>query len=220
MLNNVISKVHLMVKDAQQILPAEFAKVIEGVYGEIVELNNFINKQLVAVESNTDLDDTANKRARRMVFEDAGKKLEVLKNKRNYSSKREALEAKLPNEHVKEDAVLKFLREKEIRDRFKGMTERQILTHFGESLFDGSKPLIIDAILNAPTGFEILAEENLEKLRAVRKRKMRPEIAAEIELFRKLNDSIFQIFSLVNEELDTLRKKELPAALIKKIHKK
>jgi hypothetical protein len=209
-----------MLEDAQQNLPAEFAVVIESVYGEIVNLNNFLNKKLGAIEIDKDLNETAKNSARRMVYEEAGKKLEVLKDKRNYSSKIEALEAKLPDEPVKEDAVLKFLREKEIRDRLVGMTERQILTHFGESLFDGSKPLIIDAILNAPSGFEILAEEDLEKLRAVRKRKKRPKFAAEIELFRKLHDSILQMFSLVKKELDTLRKKELPADLIEKIHKK
>lgn len=220
MLNNVISKIRSIVEDARQHLPAEFANVIDGVYGEIVDLNNFLNKKSVAIESDKDLDDKAKSHARRMVYEDAGRKLEVLKNKRNYSSKIAALEAKLPDEPVKEDAVLKFLREKEIRDRLVGMTERQILIHFGESLFDGSKPLIIDAILNAPPGFEILAEEHLEKLRAVRKRKMHPKIAAEIDLFRKLHDSILQMFSLVKKELDTLRKKELPADIIEKTHKK
>ena len=220
MLNNIISKIRLMVKDARQNLPAEFANIIEGVYGEIVELNNFLNKKLVTIENDKDLDDTAKSHARRMVFEKTGRKLEIFKNKRDYASRLEALEAKLPDEPVKEDAVLKFLREKEIRDRLVGMTERQILTHFGESLFDGSKPLIIDAILNAPPGFEILAEEDLEKLRAVRKKKMRPEMAAEVEHLRKLNDSIFQMFSLVKKELDTLRKKELPAELVERIHKK
>lgn len=220
MLNNVILKIRLMVKDARHILPAEFADIIEGVYGEIVELNNFLNKKLGAIENDNDLDDTAKNHSRRMVFEQTGRKLEVLKNKRNYSSKLEALEAKLPDEPVQEDPVLKFLREKEIRDRLVGMTERQILTHFGESLFDGSKPLIMDAILNAPPGFEILAEEDLEKLRAVRKKKMHPEMAAELEHLRKLNDSIFQMFRRVKKELDTLRKKELPAKLINNIHKK
>jgi hypothetical protein len=216
MLNNVISKIRLMVKDARQNLPAESANVIEGVYGEIVELNNFLNKKLSTIENDKDLDDTAKNYARRKVFEKTGRKLEVLKNKRNYSSKLKALEAKLPEDPVPEDAVLKFLREKEIRDRLVGMTERQILTHFGESLFDGSKPQIIDAILNAPPGFEILAEEDLERLRAVRKKKMRPEMAVELEHLRKLNDSISQMFRRVKKELDTLRKKELPAELIEK----
>jgi hypothetical protein len=209
-----------MLEEAQKNLPTDFATVIEGVYGEIIELNGFLNKKLELIESDKGLDDTAKNQARRMVFEEAGRKLEVLKNKINLSSRLEALEAKLPDEPVQEDAVLKFLREKEIRDRLVGMTERQILTHFGESLFDGSKPMIIDAILNAPPGFEILAEEDLEKLRAARKRKRHPKIAAEIELYRKLHDSILQIFSAVKKELDTLRKKELSADLIEKIHKK
>jgi hypothetical protein len=220
MLNNVISKIRLMVKDARKNLSAESANVIEGVYGEIVELNNFLNKKLGTIENDKNLDDTAKNYARRKVFEKTGRKLEVLKNKRNYSSKLKALEAKLPEDPVPEDAVLKFLREKEIRDRLVGMTERQILTHFGESLFDGSKPQIIDAILNAPPGFEILAEEDLERLRDVRKKKMRPEMAVELEHLRKLNDSISQIFRRVKKELDTLRKKELPAELIEKSHKK
>ena len=220
MLKNVISESRLILENAQQSLPAEFANINESVYGEIVELNNFLNKKLGAIESDRDLDDTAKSHARRIVFEKTGRKLEIFKNKRDYASRLETLEAKLPDEPVQEDAVLKFLREKEIRDRLVGMTERQILTHFGESLFDGSKPLIIDAILNAPPGFEILTEEDLERLRAVRKKKMRPEVAAELEHLRELNDSIFQMFRLAKKELDTLRKKELPAELIEKIHKK
>ena len=220
MLNNVISEIRLIVEDARQSLPAEFANIIESVYGEIVELNNFLNKRLSSIDGDKDLDDTAKSQARRMVFEMAGRKLEVLKNKRNYSTKLKELEAKLPVEPEKEDAVLKFLREKEIRDRLVGMTERQILAHFGESLFDGSKPQIIDAILNAPPGFEILAEEHLERLRAATKKKMRPEIAAEIKDVQKLIDSISQIFGMVKKELDKMRKNELPADLIEKGQKK
>ena len=220
MLNNVISEIRLIVKDARQNLPVEFANIIESAYGEIVELNNFLNKKLSAIDNDQDLDDTAKSQAKRTVFEMGGRKLEVLKNKRNYQSKLEALEAKLPAEPESEDAVLKFLREKEIRDRLVGMTERQILTHFGESLFDGSKPQIIDAILNAPPGFEILAEEHLERLRAVRKKKMRPEIESEIEHLGKLIDSIFQMFGRVKKELDALRKKELPKELIEESQKK
>jgi hypothetical protein len=45
-------------------------------------------------------------------------------------------------------------------------------------------------------------------------------MAVELEHLRKLNDSISQIFRRVKKELDTLRKKELPAELIEKSHKK
>ena len=39
------------------------------------------------------------------------------------------------------------MREREIRDRLFIMTEAQILSHFGDSLFDGRNHLLMDAIL-------------------------------------------------------------------------
>ena len=128
----------------------------------------------------------------------------------------EELESKLPDESMeKEESILKFLREKEIRDRLVCMTERQILAHFGDSLFDGSNPLIIDAILNAPPGFEILPEKDLKILREVRVKKLDPEISAEIETVRNLENVILQMFNLVQDEMDQLRKKELPLSIVK-----
>jgi hypothetical protein len=149
-----------------------------------------------------------------MLFEKAGRNLEVLKDKRNYSSELTKLESKFPDDPVQGDPVLEFLREKEIRDRLTGMTERQILSHFGDSLFDGSYPVLVNAILNAPAGFELLSEKDLEKLKAVSKKNKSPENADKIELFRKLHASISQMFSLFRKELDTYRKKELPENVI------
>ena len=221
MLQHITLKIREIVQDAQKSLPVESAAAIEGVYGDILNLNNSINKRIKIIENDINLHANAKRTAKRKLLEKARRELEALKSKKKYSSMIEELESKLPDESMgKDESILKSLREKEIRDRLVGMTERQILTHFGESLFDGSKPLIIDAILNAPPGFEILAEEDLERLRAVRKKKMRPEVTAELEHLKELNDSIFQMFRLVKKELDTLRKKELPAELIEKIHEK
>ena len=215
MLEHIISKARQMVKDAQTTLPVESAAAIESVYGDIVNLNNLINKKLTAVNNDITLSEIARKTARREILEKAGRKLEVLKSKRNYSSMIKELEKKITDvPEKKEDPVLRFLREKEIRDRLVGMTERQIISHFGDSLFDGSNPLLTDAILNAPAGFEILPEEDLQKLREVRVKKMDPQIAAEIETVRSLEYVIMQMFNLVKDELDTLRKKELPVSLV------
>jgi hypothetical protein len=215
MLEHIISKARQMVKDAQDSLPVESAAAIESVYGDIVNLNNLIGKKLMAVDNDITLSEIAKKTARREIIEKAGRKLEVLKSKRNYSSMIKELEIKLTEvPQKKEDSVLKFLREKEIRDRLVNMTERQIISHFGDSLFDGSNPLLIDAILNAPAGFEILPEEDLQKLREIKVKKMDPQVAAEIETVRGMEYVIMQMFTLVKDELDRLRKKQLPVSIV------
>ena len=215
MLEHIISKARQMVKDAQTSLPVESAAAIESVYGDIVNLNNLISKKLTAVGNDIALSELAKRTARREIIEKAGRKLEVLKSKRSYSFMMKELETKLADvPEKKEDSVLKFLREKEIRDRLVGMTERQIISHFGDSIFDGSNPLLTDAILNAPAGFEILPEEDLQKLREIRVKKMDPKVAAEIETVRSLEYVIMQLFTLVKDELDRLRKKELPVSIV------
>ena len=215
MLEHIISKARQMVKDAQNSLPVESAAAIESVYGDIVNLNNLISKKLIAIDNDITLSEISKKTARREIIEKAGRKLEVLKSKRNYSSMIKELETKLTDvPEKKEESVLKFMREKEIRDRLVGMTERQIISHFGDSLFDGSNPLLTDAILNAPAGFEILPEEDLLKLREIKVKKMDPHVAAEIETVRSLEYVIMQMFNLVKDELDKLRKKELPVSIV------
>ena len=216
MLEHVISGARQIVEDAQAKLPVEAAAAIESVYGDIVNLNNYVNKELELIDNNRELSNTAKRTARRKVLEQAGRKLEVLKQKRIYSDSIEALEAKLADEPVDEDMpLLKFLRESEIRDRLAGMTKDQILSHFGESLLDGSNPLLIDAILNAPPGFELLPEDILKKLRVVRAKRRNPELASEIDILKRLENMIVKMFSRVKIELDALRKKELPLSLVK-----
>ena len=215
-----MSKIGPILKDVQQSLPAEMAALAEKVHADLKNLNGVITKEIDEIKNNLELNDDATSKARRIVFEKAGRKLEALKDKRSYTAEFEELEAKFPPETPEAEPVLNFLREKEIRDRLVGMTDRQILSLYGNSLFDGSNPLLVNAILNAPTGFELLPEKDLEKLRAVSTRAISPKIATELEHSRKLNTSIMQMFSLVKKELDTLRKKELPPDLIEKTQKK
>ena len=126
----------------------------------------------------------------------------------------EDLEIKLADESGAEDeSVLNFLREREVRDRLYGMTADQILAHFGKSLFDGGNRLVLEAILNAPPGFEILPEDTLKKLREIRTQILKPEITAELETTRRLNTTIEQIFWLVKKAIDRQRRKELPTTL-------
>lgn len=217
MLKHVLSKIRHIVKDLQNDQPQELATVAENVYGELLNLNNYIHKALDDIENDTELDAKAKSNARRLLFEKAERKLEVLKDKKKYASGPKALETgstSVPAQNA--DSIIKFMQEKEIRDRLVGMTERQITSHFGESLFDGSNPLLIDAILNAPPGFELLAEQDLERLRAVRAKTKAPRIATETELISQFSSSILHMFGLVKKELDVLRKKELPPALIGK----
>jgi len=214
MLEHALARLQRILKEAQQKFPVESAAAIEQVYDDIVSLNDFIDKELTAVEANSDLDKSGKKNARRAVIEQAGRKFEVIKAKRNYSTLKEGLEAKLLDTSVKEDeSVLKFLKEKEIRERLAGMTEAQILSLFGDTLFDGSNPLLTNAILNAPPGFEILSEEALKKMRWALAKKSSPEIIAELDAVRSINSTIEKMFTLVKKELDDFRRKELPEFL-------
>jgi hypothetical protein len=161
------------------------------------------------------LDESAKRAVRREVLENAGRQFEVIKTKRTYATLDEKLEAKLLNSSVPgkdENSLLKFFREREIRDRLFGMTEAQIKSHFGDSLFDGSNLLLLDAILNAPPGFELFPESTLKKLRWIRAIKLNPEVASELEMAREMNSVCKKMLTLVKKELDSSRIKELPVS--------
>jgi hypothetical protein len=216
MLEHVLSKARRILKDAQQKFSVESAAAVEQVYKDIVNLNDFIGNELAAIEANAALDEIGKKKARRGLIEKAGRKFEVIKAQRNYSAQREVIEARLVETPVKEDeSVLKFLREREVRDRLLNMTEAQILSLFGEALFDGSNSLLMDAILNAPTGFELVSEDSLKRMRRTRARKISPEISAELDSVRDIHSTVEKLFSLVKKELDGFRRQELPASLTK-----
>ena len=217
MLKDAIAKARKALKEAQQKYPVESAAAIEQVYADIKNLNTFINKEVDIIESDKNLNDRAIGNERRKVLEQAGRKLELLKERRIKTTLVEELETKLADESGAEDeSALKFLREREVRDRLYGMPAAQMLSHFGKSLFDGSNRLLLDAILNAPAGFEMLPEETLLRLREVRTQIMKPEIAAELQTTRRLNTAIEQIFWLVKKELDIKRRQELPPSLTTK----
>jgi hypothetical protein len=150
-------------------------------------------------------------------LEKAITKLEILKSKRSASDLIKELEAKLSEEPLKgDDRILKFLQEREIRDRLSAMPPSQILSHFENSLLDGSNPLLLDAILNTPPGFEILPEKTLKKLRRVRGKRHYPEIVAQLEAMQELNSIVVKMFTLVRTELDKLRRKYLPIYVVEK----
>ncbi len=217
MLKDAISKARKALKEAQQKYPVESAAAIEQVYADIKNLNTFINKEADIIESDKNLNDRAKSNERRKVLEQAGRKLELLKERRTKTALVEELETKLADESGAEDeSALKFLREREVRDRLYGMPAAQILSHFGKSLFDGSNRLLLDAVLNAPAGFEMLPEETLLRLREIRTQIMKPEIAAELQTTRRLNTAIEQIFWLVKKELDVKRRQELPPSFTTK----
>lgn len=217
MLKDAISKARKTLKEAQQTHSIESAAAVEQVYADIKNLNTFINNEVDQIESDRNLKDRDRSNERRKIFEQAARKLELLKEKRTKSALIEQLETKLADESGTEDeSVLKFLREREVRDRLYGMPTDQILSHFGKSLFDGSNRLLLDAILNAPSGFEMLPEDTIQKLKEIRTQILKPEIAAELDTTRRLNHSIEQIFWLVKKELDSMRRKELPTSFTPK----
>ncbi len=215
MLKDAISKTRQALKEAQQKYSVESAAAIEQVYGDIKNLNTFINKEVDIINNDKALNDRTKSNERRKVLEQAGRKLEILREKRTKSALIEDLETKLADESgVEDESALKFLREREVRDRLYGMPAAQILSHFGKSLFDGSNRLVLDAILNAPAGFEMLPEDTLQKLREVRTQILKPEIAAELDTTRKLNTLMEQIFFFFKKEIDGMRRKKLSTSLI------
>jgi hypothetical protein len=215
MLTNVISRVRILMKEAQKKLPIEAADDVKRVYSEIYNLAALLNKEVASTVTDAKLEGRAESDAKRNILEKAGRKLEVLKAKRDYSALGRKLEAKLIAASEREDdSIFKFLREREIRDRLANMTEAQILSHFGESLFKGSNPALLDAILNAPMGFEMLHKDTIKKLRLVRARMMSPELAAELDTVRVLHAVIEKMFTITKKELDDLRKNELPPSIL------
>ena len=217
MLAQAIAKIELLLEEAQQKLSEESVAVIERIYRDVVNINNFIKKKVAEAEKDINLDSIQKKAAKRAAFERAERKLEILKDKRNYSAMIEEIEIKLENGDGEEkNAILKFLQHREIRDRLAYMTEAQILSHFGDSLFDGSNELLLDAILSAPPGFEILSEDVLSNLRIIKAKKTQPNITDKIDTVEKLKSKTMQIFTLIKTELDNLRRKELPESITKK----
>ena len=215
-----MSKARQILEETRQNLSVDMAASIEQVYGDIETLINFINREIDIIENNMNLDESAKRTVRREVLEKAGRQFEVIKTKRTYATLDEELEAKLLNASVPgkdENSLLKFLREREIRDRLFGMTEAQIKSHFGDSLFDGSNPLLLDAILNAPPGFELFPESTLRKLRWIRAIKLNPEVASELEMAREMNSLCKKMLTFVKKELDGSRIKELPVSFTQKI---
>jgi len=214
-----LSKARQILEETRQNLSVDMAASIEQVYGDIETLINFINREIDIIENNMNLDESAKRTVRREVLEKAGRQFEVIKTKRTYATLDEELEAKLLNASVPgkdENSLLKFLREREIRDRLFGMTEAQIKSHFGDSLFDGSNPLLLDAILNAPPGFELFPESTLRKLRWIRAIKLNPEVASELEMAREMNSVCKKMLTFVKKELDSSRIKELPVSFTQK----
>ena len=214
MLEQILSRVRRIVKDARQKLSVESAAAVEKFYRDMVALNDYIVKELQAVERNLKFDEKSKKAARRGVLEQAARKLEVLKSRSNYADLIEAPAVKAKEIPVKEEiTLLQFFREKEVRDRLVGMSEAQIISLFGESLFDGSNPLLVNAILNAPEGFEPLSRETIRKIRQTDAGKIGEQMAGHIEKAPGLEFTVGDVFHLVKQELDNLRRKELPESL-------
>jgi hypothetical protein len=95
MLAQAIAKIELLLEEAQQKLSNESVAVIEKIYRDVVNINKFIKKKVTDAEKDTNLDSIQKKAAKREAFERAERKLEVLKDKRNYSAMIEKIEIKL-----------------------------------------------------------------------------------------------------------------------------
>jgi hypothetical protein len=217
MLDDLIPQLRLQVAKAQKILPEDVAASVEKVYNDILLMRNFAMNEFQRIQDDADLSENDRNIARRQILEKAITKLEMLKSKRSASDLINKLEAKLSEDPAERgDRLLKFLKEREIRDRLVGMTESQILSHFKKSLMDGSNQALLDAILNAPPGFEMLSEEMQKKLKRVRGKHLYPEIVAQLEAMQEMNTFIVKMFTIVRAELDKLRRKYLPIHIVKK----
>lgn len=217
MIDHLIPKLRFQLADAAKTLSEDGVAVVEKVYNDILLMRNFVVNEFQRIKDDDSLSERDKENSRRQVLEKAITKLEILKSKRSASDLINELEAKLSEEPVRgDDRVLKFLQEREVRDRLSTMPASQILSHFENSLLDGSNLLLLDAILNTPPGFEILPEKILKKLRRVRGKKYYPEIVAQLEAMQNLNSIIVKMFTLVRAELDKLRRKYLPIYVVKK----
>ena len=214
MLAKVIAKIQLLLEEAQKKLSEDSVAVIKQVYSDVVKLDKFLRKKAADIEKDESLDSIKKRAAKREVFERAQRKLEALKAKRNYPTLIEKIELKLSDvddqSEKEQDPVLKFLQEREIRDRLTGMTEAQILSLYGDSLFEGGNDLLLDAILDAPAGFEILSEDILSSLRLIKAKRLNPDLKEQIDTVQDFKSKTMHIFTLIKEELDNLRIKELP----------
>ncbi|MGD2098210.1 MAG: hypothetical protein PVG35_11545 [Desulfobacterales bacterium] len=217
MLDKLIPQLRLQVAKAHKILPEDIAASVEKVYNDILRMRDFTLNEFQRIQDDKNINEKDRNIARRQVLEKAITKLEMLKSRRSAADLIEHLEAKLSEDpKADDDRLLKFLKEREIRDRLAGMTESQILSHFEKSLLEGSNQLLLDAILNAPPGFEMLSPKLLKKLKRVRGKHYYPEVVAQLEAMQQMNAIVFKMFTLVRAELDKLRKKYLPIYIVEK----
>jgi hypothetical protein len=207
MLDDLIPQLRLQVAKAQKILPEDVAASVEKVYNDILLMRNFAMNEFQRIQDDANLSENDRNVTRRQILEKAITKLEILKSKRSASDLINKLEAKLSEDPGERgDRLLKFMKEREIRDRLAGMTESQILSHFEKSLMDGSNQALLDAIL----------KEMQKKLRRVRGKHLYPEIVAQLEAMQEMNTFIVKMFTIVRAELDKLRRKYLPIHIVKK----
>ena len=217
MLDNVIPQLRLQVAKAHKSLPEDIAASVEKVYNDILLMRDFTLNEFERIQADKNLNENDRNIARRQVLEKAITKLEMLKSRRSAADLIERLEAKLSEDpQANGDRLLRFLKEREVRDRLAGMTESQILSHFEKSLMEGSNQLLLDAILNAPPGFEMLSSKLLKKLKRVRGKHYYPEVVAQLESMQNMSAIIGKMFAIVRSELDNIRKKYLPIYIVEK----
>ncbi|MGD1971461.1 MAG: hypothetical protein PVH74_04045 [Desulfobacterales bacterium] len=217
MLDNVIPQLRLQVAKAHKILPEDIAASVEKVYNDILLMRDFTLNEFKRIQSDKNLNENDRNIARRRVLEKAITKLEMLKSRRSTADLIEQLEAKLSEDpQANGDRLLRYLKEREVRDRLAGMTESQIISHFEKSLMEGSNQLLLDAILNAPPGFEMLSPKLLKKLKRVRGKHYYPEVVAQLESMQNMSAIIDKMFNIVRAELDKIRKKYLPIYIVEK----
>ena len=217
MLDNLIPQLRLQVAKAHKILPEDIAASVEKVYNDILLMRDFTLNEFKRIQSDKNLNENDRNIARRRVLEKAITKLEMLKSRRSTADLIEQLEAKLSEDpQANGDRLLRYLKEREVRDRLAGMTESQIISHFEKSLMEGSNQLLLDAILNAPPGFEMLSPKLLKKLKRVRGKHYYPEVVAQLESMQNMSAIIDKMFNIVRAELDKIRKKYLPIYIVEK----
>ncbi len=131
MLDHLIPKLRFQLADAAKTLSEDGLAVVEKVYNDILLMRNFIVNEFQRIDDDDRLSEKDKDDSRRQVLEKAITKLEILKSKRSASDLINELEAKLSEEPSRgDDRILKFLQEREVRDRLQTMPPSQILSHF------------------------------------------------------------------------------------------
>jgi hypothetical protein len=101
-----------------------------------------------------------------------------------------------PSELPGKDQTLRYLMEREIRDRLQSLTAPEI-----QAKYESNDPLIQSAIENAPSGFNLLPKAIIEEARVTNARRRNPELARKLDQMEVLKTAYAYVVASARREL-------------------